>query len=100
MQYTLNIKPRKKEQINVMDIGSFMHAVLEKFSIYLLENKIAFHAILDSGETLNEKYENILLDIILKELDIELYKQKESVKFTVLRQKLINTMKKSNSSYC
>lgn len=94
MQYTLNIKPRKKEQINVMDIGSFMHAVLEKFSIYLLENKIAFHAILDSGETLNEKYENILLDIILKELDIELYKQKESVKFTVLRQKLINTMKK------
>lgn len=94
MQYTLNIKPRKDMQINVMDIGSFMHAVLEKFSMYLLDNNIAFHAILDNGETLNEKYESILLKIILKELDIELYKQKESVKFVVLRQKLINTMKK------
>lgn len=94
MQYTLNIKPRKKEQINVMDIGSFMHAVLERFSRYLLNNNIGFHMILDNGETLNEKYEKILYEIVIQELDRGLYKQKESVKFGILKQKLITTMKK------
>ncbi|MDO4283109.1 MAG: PD-(D/E)XK nuclease family protein [Clostridia bacterium] len=94
MQYTLNIKPKKQEQINVMDIGSFMHAVLERFSIYLFNHHIAFHMILNEGETLEKKYEDILYKIIMEELEEVLYKQKESVKFSVLKQKLINTMKK------
>lgn len=94
MQYTLNIKPKKQEQVNVMDIGSFMHAVLERFSIYLLNNNIYFQMILKDGEVLEEKYEKILYKIIIEELENVLSKQKESVKFTILKQKLINTMKK------
>ena len=90
MQYTLNIKPKKQEQVNVMDIGSFMHAVLERFSIYLLNNNIYFQMILKDGEVLEEKYEKILYKIIIEELENVLSKQKESVKFTILKQKLDN----------
>lgn len=94
MQYILNIKPKKQEQINVMDIGSFMHAVLERFSMYLLDNNIGFHMILNEEEKLEEKYEKLLYKVIIEELEKGLYKQKETVKFGILKQKLINTMKK------
>lgn len=92
INYGLKLKPRKTYSISNMDIGSFMHAVLERFSIYLFENNIKWQEVLteEKGNTLKVKLD----EIINKELDYSLNKHKESVKFVVLRQKLINTMQK------
>lgn len=94
MEYVLNIKPEKKYEISNMDLGSFMHNVLEKYSFYLLENNILWHEIIKDEKNLEEKYKLVLYDIIEKELDYSLKKHKESVKYNVLKKKLINTMTK------
>jgi ATP-dependent helicase/nuclease subunit B len=91
INYGLKLNLRKIYTISNMDIGSFMHAVLEKFSIYIFDNNISWkEVLLEKGQALKEK----LNDIINEELDYSLSKHKESVKFAVLRQKLINTMQK------
>lgn len=94
MEYVLNIKPEKKYEISNMDVGSFMHNVLEKFSMYLLENNIVWHELTKDEKDLEEKYKIVLYDIIEKELEYSLKKHKESVKYNVLKKKLINTMTK------
>ncbi len=94
MKYCLKISPRKEYQISSLDLGSFMHNVLEEFSKYLFENSIYWQAILINAEILDEKYQYILLNIIESNLDNILGNQKTSVKYAILKQKLINTMKK------
>lgn len=94
MQYTLNIKPRKEAKASYMDIGSFMHAVLESFSLYLFEHHIQWQEIITLDNVLEEKYEKVLYQIIQKELEKNLKKQKESIRYGILKQKLIHTMKK------
>ena len=93
MQYSLNIKPRNEYQISSLDTGTFMHNVLEKFSKYLLENNIYWQSIIDKDEILSIEFVNLLQDIIDKELDNVLKKHKENIKYVILKQKLINTMK-------
>lgn len=94
VKYVLNIKEEKKYKITNMDIGSFMHNVLEKFSMYLFENKKQWQEIILNENKLDEKYEEILYNIIENELEFSLKKHKESVKYYVLKQKLVTTMKK------
>ncbi len=94
MKYILNISKTKKVDITSMDLGSFIHNVLEKFSFYLFENNIFWHEILKDKNTLELKYQDVLYDIITKQLDESFKKQKESVKYTIYKQKLTNTLKK------
>lgn len=95
MQYILKVKPNKEARVNVLEIGSFMHGVLEEFSKELLEKNIMWQEILeDDLESIKQEYENILENIIYDFIDKNLTKQKQSVRYMVLKRKLTNTMKK------
>lgn len=89
MKYLLKIEPRKEFEISSLDIGSFMHEVLEEFSKYLLVNNIPWHALL-----LNNNWNEKLNYIIDEKLDKNLDNKKQSIKYAILKQKLITTMQK------
>ncbi|MEG0872866.1 MAG: PD-(D/E)XK nuclease family protein [Clostridia bacterium] len=92
MQYTLNIKPEKRFEVTSMDLGSFMHNVLEEFSNYLFNSGLFWQEILESENKMHEKYEEVLLNIINTQLEYALKKHKDSVKYNILKQKLTNTL--------
>lgn len=95
MQYILKVCPNKEAKLNVLELGSFMHGVLEAFSKTLLDKNISWREILEEDlENLKPQYEKILDDIIYDSIDKNLSKQKQSVKYMVLKRKLTNTMKK------
>lgn len=95
MQYILRVNPNKEAALNVMELGSFMHGVLENFSKYLFAREIKWNDILSEDfESLNEDYEKILENIIEEQIDSILAKQRQSVRYMVLKRKLTNTMKK------
>ena len=95
MQYILKVNPNKEAKVNVLEIGSFMHGVLEEFSKELLEKNIMWQEILDDDlDNLKQEYEKILENIIYDFIDKNLTKQKQSVRYMVLKRKLTNTMKK------
>ncbi len=89
MKYLLKIEPRKEFEISSLDIGSFMHEVLEEFSKYLFCNNIFWHELLKDNS-----WEEKLYCIIEKKLDLNLSNKKQSIKYEILKEKLINTMKK------
>lgn len=90
MKYGLKLNERKIYTITSLDTGSFMHSVLENFSMYLFKNGIDWHEILLE----QDKYTNILENIINSELDKTFSKYKENVKYIILKQKLKATMNK------
>lgn len=90
MKYNLKLSERKIFTISSLDTGSFMHSVLEKFSMYLFENNINWHEILQD----KEKYSKVLEQVINDELDNTFTRHKDNVKYVILKQKLKNTMNK------
>ena len=95
MQYILKVNPNKEAKINVLELGSFMHSVLEQFSKRLLLKNVKWQEILDSTlEDIEPNYYKILEEIIEDTIEKNLSKQKQSVKYMVLKRKLINTMVK------
>lgn len=95
MQYILKVCPNKEAKVNVLELGSFMHSVLESFSKMLLEKNISWQEILNEDlEDIKSEYEKMLENIISESIDKNLSKQKQSVKYMVLKRKLTNTMKK------
>jgi ATP-dependent helicase/nuclease subunit B len=90
MKYGLKLKERNIYKITSLDTGNFMHNVLEQFSKFLYENKIAWHEILID----NDKYSVILNEIIEKELNKVFIKYLDSIKYNILKEKLIKTMNK------
>lgn len=93
MQYSLDINPKEIYKISSLDTGTFMHDVLEKFSKYLLKNSIFYHEILNEEENLKQEYDKKLNEIIEDALNFSLKKHKDNIKFAILKQKLINTMR-------
>lgn len=89
MKYLLKIEPRREFEISSLDVGSFMHEVLEEFSKYLFENNITWQSLL-----LNEEWNEKLDEVIEKKLNVNLGNKKQSIKYEILKEKLINTMKK------
>ena len=89
MKYLLKIEPRREFEISSLDIGSFMHEVLERFSKYLFDNNICWHELLT-----NDLWKEKLYDIIDEKLESNLGDKKQSIKYGILKEKLINTMKK------
>lgn len=93
MQYILKVNPNKEAKVNVLEIGSFMHDVLEQYSKWLMQKEIKWQAILtDDLENIKEEYKRKLEDIVEECIDRNLSKQKQSVKYMVLKRKLLNTM--------
>lgn len=92
MNYSLGLKEQKEFQISVMDIGSFMHEVLEEFSCYLTQNEIPWHSLLIEEEF--QKVSNKLEEIINSKFNKILIKNEENVRFFILKNRLYNTMKK------
>ena len=90
LKYNLKLDERKIYKITSMDIGTLMHDIVEKFSKYLMSNNIMWHEILLK----KEEYNKIIEDLILEEVDKTFSKHEENIKFLVLKQKLISTMKK------
>ena len=90
LKYNLKLDERKIYSITSMDIGTLMHDIVEKFSRYLFDSNIMWHEILLE----KEKYNNIIEEIIYKEIDRVFSKHEENIKYMVLKQKLIATMKK------
>ena len=89
MQYLLKISPRKEFEISNMDIGNFMHSVLEKFSKYLWDNNISWCSLI-----LDISWYDKLTCIIDESLTEQLGSKTSSIKYVILKEKLINTMKK------
>lgn len=89
MKYILKIEPRREFEISSLDIGSFMHEVLEEFSKYLFKNNISWQSLL-----IDNSFEDILNEIIEKKLESSIGNKKQSIKFVILKEKLVNTMKK------
>ncbi len=95
MKYVLKVSSNKEAKVNVLELGSFMHNVLENYSKYLFINEVKWQEILNENlDGLLPEYEKILEDIIEEAIDKNLSKQKQSVKYMVLKRKLTNTMKK------
>ena len=95
MQYILKVFPNEEAKLNVLELGSFMHGVLEVFSKNIMERGISWQAILtDDLEEIRPEYDKILEEIIFDSIEKTLSKQKQSVKYMVLKRKLINTMKR------
>lgn len=90
MKYLLKIEPRKEFEISSLDIGSFMHAVLEEFSKYLLVNNIKWHTLIQEDDSWKIK----LNDIIDERLNINLKNKNQSIKYEILKEKLTHTMQK------
>ena len=90
VKYILKVDERKKYEITSIDLGSFMHSTLEQFSKYLYSNSISWNEILD-----DDKYFDVLKEIIEKTLEESLYKHKENVKYDILKRKLYSSMKKA-----
>lgn len=95
MQYILKVNPNKEAKVNVLELGSFMHNVLERFSNTLLIKNIKWQAILTEDlEDIKKEYQDILNEVIEESIESNLSKQKQSVRYMVLKRKLVNTMKK------
>ena len=93
VKYSMNISEKVEYEISSLDTGTFMHNVLDDFSKYLLKNNISWPEILKDEDIVDEKYHDILYQIIEKELDIVLKKHKNNIKYIILKEKLVNTMK-------
>ena len=94
LKYSLNINKSEEYEITSLDTGTFMHDVLEKFSKYLFKNNIPYYTVIDvEKESIKEEYLDLLYKVIEEELDRVLKKHKENIKFAILKQKLVNTMK-------
>lgn len=90
VKYSLNVDERKVYKITSLDLGSFMHKVLEKFCSYITGNGIPFSDVRD-----NEEYLKILDDIVNETLDSDLRKHKDSIKYLVLKRKLLKAMRRA-----
>lgn len=95
MQYILGVYPNQEAKLNVLELGSFMHGVLESFSKIIMQKGISWQELLDEDlESIKPEYDKILEEIIFDSIEKNLSKQKQSVKYMVLKRKLLNTMKK------
>lgn len=92
MNYSLGVKPRKEFEISALDVGSFMHEVLEEFSLAIMKAKVSWHSLLIEEEF--EKVSILLEEIINNKFNKILGKNEDNIRFFILRDKLYNTMKK------
>ena len=91
LKYIVNIDKREEFDVTSLDLGTLMHGVVEDFSYYILKNNITFKECND--EEVFKKLEPEIENIINNRIDSIIVKQKQSVKYTVLKHKLVSTLK-------
>ena len=91
LKYVLNIKKREEFEVSTMDLGTLMHGVIEDFSYYITKNNITFRECND--EEVFKKLEPEIDKMIEKRIESTISKQKESIKFKILKNKLVSTLK-------
>lgn len=95
MQYVLKVTPNKEARLNVLELGSFLHGVLEEFSKTLFIKNIRWQEILNEDlEDIKDEYFKILEKVIEEQIEYNLSKQKQSVRYVILKRKLVKTMRK------
>ncbi len=89
--YMLNLKPRKKYSLSVMDMGTLMHDCLEKFSKWIMERNLLWQEIVTDGNV-QEKAKNKIDEIIEKIFEINYSKFKDNNRYIVLKASLKRKM--------
>jgi len=89
--YILNIKPRKKYSMSIMDIGTLMHDVLERFSKWLMERSHLWTEVLND-EIISNKAKDKVNEIIDKIFEDKYTKYKDSNRYIVLKASLKRKM--------
>lgn len=88
IKYGLKLNERKVYELSKLDIGSFMHNVLDRFSKRIIEDNVSWDSITCS----NYNYKNIVKEIIEEEFNSTFYKHIENIRIWMLKQKLENNM--------
>ena len=89
--YILNIKPRKKYALSVMDIGTLMHDVLEKFSKWLMERMLLWPQVV-TDEEISIKAKDKIDQIIDGIFEEKYSKFKDNNRFVILKSSLKKKM--------
>lgn len=89
--YILNVKPRKKYSMSILDMGTLMHDVLEKFSKWIMERSILWPEIIND-ETVNSKSKEKINEIIDKIFEEKYGKYKDNNRYIVLKSGLKRKM--------
>lgn len=82
--YILNIKPMKRYNMTVMDVGTLMHDVLEKISKWLMERSYLWQQVI-TDEKINDLAREKISDIVDKIFEERFSKYKESNRYIVLK---------------
>lgn len=91
--YILNIKPLKRYNMTVMDIGTLMHDVLERFSKWLMERSYLWQQVI-TEEKVNALAKEKVDSIVDKIFEERYSKYKESNRYIVLKVGLKKKMMK------
>ena len=78
LKYGLKLQERKVYKLMTLDIGTFMHDILDKFSKYLQDNNLSFRII--SKEDI-EKISLSIVDDILKDFKYSIFTSNNKLKF-------------------
>ncbi len=89
--YILNIKPRKKYSLSVMDIGTLMHDVLEKFSKWVMERSLLWQQVIND-EDISNKAKDKIDEIVDKIFEDKYNKYKDNNRYIVLKSQLKRNM--------
>ena len=91
--YILNIKPRKKYSMSILDMGTLMHDVLERFSKWTMERNILWPEIINDDKVANKAKEKVN-EIVDRIFDEKYSKYKDSNRYIVLKSGLKRKMYK------
>ena len=89
--YILNVKPRKKYSMSVMDMGTLMHDVLERFSKWIMERSLLWPEVVND-EKISNKAKEKLNEIVDKIFEEKYSKYKENNRYIVLKGTLKRKM--------
>lgn len=92
-EYNLKLLKNKEYEITKLDLGTFMHLVLEKFTQFMIERNIDFKNALSDEESIikiNKKIDEIIDNIF----ETKYFNYKDSNKNIFLKAKIKNNMKR------
>ena len=93
-KYVLNLKERREYVMSSLDIGEFMHEVVEKFSKYIIAKNIAWQdLVLD--EKIKEDAEKQINEMVDKLFEEEYSKYLTSARYVVLKSKMKKTIRRT-----
>jgi len=89
--YILNVKPRKKYSMSVMDMGTLMHDILERFSKWIMERSLLWPQIIND-ENISVKAKAKIDEIVDKIFEEKYSKYKDNNRYIVLKGSLKRKM--------